>query len=633
MWFILASILAHSYLAPPAEIIDNLLANSSTPGSVEIYVTRNSIGIEWDITGDDDHDAICTVRFRETGSSYREGHPLYRVDFQGENMMAGSILFLEPGISYDIELTYTDPDNAIPTIHTSTVSTKIIPQMPASGQTYHVVPDDGNGPGIGSEANPFRGIDNAETVASPGDIFLLHGGDYGGTIYFRASGSTAEYLVWKAAGDRDPVFQGIRLDANHLWLEGLKIVNQQYGLRTDPPGPQNIVVKRCFFENNHYSIYLNDGGEGWYIVDNTIVGDNEPKTSNFSGEGIELWYSDGHTVAYNTISRVADGISYPGRNVDMFNNDIFDTSDDGIEFDYGYANNRAWRNRITNLFNNGISFQPMNGAPYYVLYNQVSVLNGQSVLKLRDRADRALIAHNTFIINSGPMSSGSDFLNNFEIKNNLWISIQPRYAWEGIPVVGTNWKTDWDYDGFDWNGYNYAFKWDNVRLVDLPVFRTHTGQELHSIQIHQNSCFENLNYTVEPGGAVDSFHVEYNTLLASCNAVDAGIILPSINDNYNGSNPDLGAYERGATLPHYGVRAVCNSHSTNSYIGPSPGFWYQDPSHWSLGHFPTECDHVVIPSGVQVTLNINETGLGNTLTVNPGATFITSSTANLLIQN
>ena len=24
--------------------------------------------------------------------------------------------------------------------------------------------------------------------------------------------------------------------------------------------------------NNHYSIYLQQGGEGWYIADNTVVG-------------------------------------------------------------------------------------------------------------------------------------------------------------------------------------------------------------------------------------------------------------------------------------------------------------------------------------------------------------------------
>jgi hypothetical protein len=37
-------------------------------------------------------------------------------------------------------------------------------------------------------------------------------------------------------------------------------------------------------------------------------------------------------------------------------------------------------------------------------------------------------------------------------------------------------------------------------------------------------------------------------------AVDAGQPLPGINDDFSGKAPDLGAYEVGAPLPHYGPR-------------------------------------------------------------------------------
>ena len=37
-------------------------------------------------------------------------------------------------------------------------------------------------------------------------------------------------------------------------------------------------------------------------------------------------------------------------------------------------------------------------------------------------------------------------------------------------------------------------------------------------------------------------------------AVDAGIRLPNINDDFTGRAPDLGAYETGQPLPHYGPR-------------------------------------------------------------------------------
>jgi hypothetical protein len=37
-------------------------------------------------------------------------------------------------------------------------------------------------------------------------------------------------------------------------------------------------------------------------------------------------------------------------------------------------------------------------------------------------------------------------------------------------------------------------------------------------------------------------------------AVDAGVRLANVNDGASGKAPDLGAYEVGAELPHYGPR-------------------------------------------------------------------------------
>jgi len=37
-------------------------------------------------------------------------------------------------------------------------------------------------------------------------------------------------------------------------------------------------------------------------------------------------------------------------------------------------------------------------------------------------------------------------------------------------------------------------------------------------------------------------------------AVDAGTLLPNVNDLYRGKAPDLGCYELGEPLPHYGPR-------------------------------------------------------------------------------
>lgn len=57
--------------------------------------------------------------------------------------------------------------------------------------------------------------------------------------------------------------------------------------------------------------------------------------------------------------------------------------------------------------------------------------------------------------------------------------------------------------------------------------------------------------------------------------VDAGAILPTITDGLTGRGPDLGAYELGRPLPHYGPRVFPPGTSSGdmkfrSIAGPSP---------------------------------------------------------------
>ncbi len=51
------------------------------------------------------------------------------------------------------------------------------------------------------------------------------------------------------------------------------------------------------------------------------------------------------------------------------------------------------------------------------------------------------------------------------------------------------------------------------------------------------------------------------------------------------------------------------------WTGPTIGNWYDNSSFWSLGRFPTVCDHVVIPANKIVTLRNGFQGWGNTLDV------------------
>ena len=267
----------------------------------------------------------------------------------------------------------------------------------------------------------------------------------------------------------------LRIAAGHLWIEGIHVrghadVDNEYGLRTYN-APDDVVIKGNRFTDFYYSIVLNHGGSNWLITDNTLVGDKDINMpdgpASWGGEGIDLQHTSCHTVAWNRISRVADGISYPLSNTDLFRNEIFDVTNDGIEPDYGYTNIRVWENRISNVRHNAFSFQPMNRGPWYFIRNQVAA-HLESTLKIRSTS-RVLLAHNLFVgwdnaLGSSWPNEAPDILT-FHSSNNIWISANDGYAWEhNAGGHQPDWRTHLNYDGFDWGSATYAMKWAGAIL-------------------------------------------------------------------------------------------------------------------------------------------------------------------------
>jgi hypothetical protein len=523
--------------------------NATTPGAVRSYSTITSIGVEWTIAGDADHDAAAEVEFRAAGTqAWRAAMPLVRVDYNGANMLAGSVLFVSPNTSYEVRLTLTDPDGGAAT-QTISVSTRPVPAMPTSGRTFHVIP--GSSGGDGSSGNPFRGIVAAEAAAQPGDVFLVHAGNYGGRVTFTKAGSASAYVVWKGAGDGEALFAGIDVSASYVWLEGLTLRNLPFALMSKN-APVGVVIAKCAFFNNNYSIYLQRGGSNWYIADNLIVGDTPYTTESLDGEGIELnGYSVdsfGHVVAHNTISNVGDGISNGTYNIDVYGNDIFDVSDDGFEGDPGGANIRVWGNRIHNAAHNGISYQPQNGSPWYILRNQLAGFI-ESPFKFRT-TDRSIIAHNTIVMWGTMFSVNDAHLLRSIVKNNLWISASGGRIFDFGSTL-KDWRTAFDHDGFDWGSSTTPFRYGGVLHANLSTFAAASGLETSGRQISRAACFATFNV---PGPAPVPIPSQHMTLKAGCNAVDAGVALPNLNDGFAGAAPDLGAYELGQALPAYGRR-------------------------------------------------------------------------------
>ena len=56
-------------------------APATEPGELRVTATHLSIGVEWDLTGDTDHDATCSVAYRREGDeAWKEAMPLLRMD-------------------------------------------------------------------------------------------------------------------------------------------------------------------------------------------------------------------------------------------------------------------------------------------------------------------------------------------------------------------------------------------------------------------------------------------------------------------------------------------------------------------------------------------------------------------------
>lgn len=262
-------------------------------------------------------------------------------------------------------------------------------------------------------------------------------------------------------------------------------------------------MTRCCFVGNDFAIFLSGAGSNWYIADNTIVGATPVASGSFEGEGVDLNVTSGHTVAHNTISRVADGISSPHTNADIFGNDVFDTSDDRIELDFGRANVRVWGNRIHNAVHNGVSFQPQSRAPWYIVRNQI-VGGIEAAFKFRT-TDRFVLLHNT-IVHWGDAWPGTSMMccNEWDLlrafaRNNLWISVQGEQIW-GFETHTRDWRTDLDYDAFDWGSSTEPFTYGGSAYPDVWSLANASGLQAQANHWANDSAYIQFDNSVTQSG-------------------------------------------------------------------------------------------------------------------------------------
>lgn len=531
--------------------------NASRPIRLtEELPTLKCLGVRWLIAGDANRNARVEVAYRKAGAAeWSKALDLFRVDPkgmrkavqppEGQFFFAGSIFGLEEDTDYEVKLSLKDPDGG-DAEEVLKMRTWAEPKLPPQSAAIRVTPDD---------------FPAALARAKPGDVLHLAKGVYKGT--FRPPNGEPGKPV-TLVGEEGAVFDGegkancIGAPGSHdIMLYNLAFRNAKWALNFN--ASSRISVIRCLISDCEYGFVAQSDGarqERIYIADCTMRGPcTWPRTKGIEdARGIQV-SGQGHVVCYNRISGYADAIdtfsTYPCSSIDFYGNEISECTDDGIEMDYSEHNTRCFENRLTNCFQ-GISVQPTWGGPVYIFRNALYNI-GLETFKMHNAPSGCLFFHNTSVKEGMPLVLYTgEPVTNFVTRNNLFIGTTANYAYETTARMR---ECDFDFDGFggDWKVF---LKWNSVRYATIEEAREKAPVYKHAVRVNPATVF--ASGLKPPNDVKIQFPPSINDLRLreGSEAVDAGMPLPNINDGYSGKAPDLGAYELGAALPHYGPRPL-----------------------------------------------------------------------------
>jgi len=134
-------------------------------------------------------------------------------------------------------------------------------------------------------------------------------------------------------------------------------------------------------------------------------------------------------------------------------------------------------------------------------------------------------------------------------RNNLFIGTTAAYAYETTALMQ---GCDFDYDGFGGGPWERFLKWNDARFATLDDARRKAPVYTHAVLVDPATAF--ASGAQAPESADVRFDVPPDLRLAADSAaVDAGAPI-GFCGLVSGVAPDLGAYELGEPLPHYGPR-------------------------------------------------------------------------------
>ncbi len=379
----------------------------------------------------------------------------------------------------------------------ATLYLKLADLSPPSAHTIHVARLE---QGFYLDGRSFVRIENVE-------IRHYGAGDYGKAVYLRYSNDCVVRScriheigsagVWIKGGSRH------RIEDNAIWDTSI----------FDWPWD---FTKGSSAENNAI-ILTDDVGQGHILRRNTIWG-------TFNGVG-----PCGSSVAGGAVTT----------EVDVYDNVFSQHTDDAFEPEGYCANVRMWGNEIRDV-HMAFAVAPAAPGPVYILRNvayrfgntRTSQIDGYtaSALKINSGYPTPIgplfLYHNTFLTDA-PGTDAVALLNPgsstfIRLRNNVVAGT--RYALYKVnPVV---W--DGNSDDFYTTDATRLVYWQGTRYDTLAAYQAGQGQELQGISA--------------PPQLVNPQAGAYRPALGSP-LIDEGLPLPGINDGFEGTGPDIGAFE------------------------------------------------------------------------------------------
>jgi hypothetical protein len=424
---------------------------------------------------------------------------------------------------------------------------------------------------------------------------------FDGTYVLSLKGTPDHPIVIRAAGDGEVIFDGngchrlfdVMASEYHIF-EGLTIRSTDIAFfagQKEVLGAKGLTVRNCRIEDVGIGVTTEyAGSRDFYIADNVFLGRADRfRLIGWSNPGIYgphpllsyyavKVYGAGHVIAHNAVAYFHDAIDIstygtpePEQDlkavaIDIYNNDIHMSGDDFIEADGGVHNIRVMRNRCVNAAHGGLSAQPVFGGPAYFIRNVLYHVASGVAFKFSAKPAGLLVYHNTMISEHVIRDPHS----NTHFRNNLLLGTDA--PGRGIATfANATAYSSYDYDGFRPNRAARAqYTWlsplsplerlyepraaDWKTFGTLEEFRAATGQEAHGMEVDFD-IFENLK-APDPAQRYAVYHAaDLNfRLKPDAKAVDAGVRLPNVNDDFAGRAPDLGACETGRPEPQYGPR-------------------------------------------------------------------------------